>query len=385
MKLFVPNQTTDGETRVALVPKSIAKLSKLGAEVVVEKGAGTGAFHSDEEFEQAGAATGDESNWSDADVIVTMRPPSLDQIERMKEGAVLTGMLAPLKHPKAIKMLADGKATSFAMEFIPRISRAQAMDVLSSQASIAGYVAAILAAESSAKMFPMMMTAAGTIAPSRVMVIGAGVAGLQAIATAKRLGAVVEAYDVRPAVKEQVESLGGRFIDLPMTKHDSETEGGYAREQTEDERQQQQELMAKHVAASDAVITTAAVFGKAPPMLIPKEVVDRMHEGSVIVDLAADVDAGRGNCELTQPGKRISVNGADGGIDGGVTIVGETNLPALASVHASQMYANNMLAFLKEFLAEGKVQLTLDDEIQSAAMITHGGEVVNAMAADAIK
>jgi NAD(P) transhydrogenase subunit alpha len=381
MKLFCPRQTESGETRVALVPGVVSKITKLGADVLIESGAGLGSQHDDDQYKEAGATIvkqGDDEIWSQADVVVTIHLPDSEQTKQLKEGAVLTGMLAALKHPDQVTQLQESKVTSFAMEFVPRITRAQAMDVLSSQASIGGYVAVVLAAEACPKIFPMMMTAAGTIAPARVMVIGAGVAGLQAIATAKRLGAVVEAYDIRPAVKEQVESLGGRFIDLPIAKKDTETAGGYAKEQSEDERKQQQDLMAKHVIASDVVVTTAAIFGKAPPMLIPKDVVGQMKRGSLIVDLAADTDAGRGNCEMTKPGERFET-------DNGVLLIGETNMPAMAPVHASQVYAANMVAFLREIIAEGKIELTLDDEIQKAALITHDDQVINELVAESLK
>lgn len=386
--VLLVKQVVPQETRVALVPLVVGKLIARGISVRVERGAGVGSHYSDEAYTQAGAqivSENDAASWSAADIVVTVHPPTPAQIRNMKRGAVLLGLLAPLKHPDVVRALAETGITSFSAEFIPRISRAQAMDVLSSQASIAGYKAVLLAANEAPKLFPMLMTAAGTIAPCRVLVLGAGVAGLQAIATAKRLGAVVEAYDVRPAVKEQVQSLGGRFIELPTTTADAETAGGYAKEQSEEQRQRQIELMARHFIAADAVIATAAVFGKAPPLLIPAATVARMNAGSVIVDIAADPEAGRGNCELTQPGRRITT-------DRGVIIDGTLNLPALLPVHSSQMYANNVLAFLSEILpapANGSedpvtVKLDLTDDVQKPAVITHGGAVVNAMVKSAL-
>ncbi|MEX1016738.1 MAG: Re/Si-specific NAD(P)(+) transhydrogenase subunit alpha [Phycisphaeraceae bacterium] len=378
MKIAIPNQTDDNETRVALVPQVVKRLVDAGVSVVVEADAGRRAAALDADYRQAGATVvasdGDAPAgiWAEADAVLTVRPPSVAQVSVMKAGAMLAGVLAPLVHADLVRTLAERGVTSFAMEFVPRISRAQSMDVLSSQANIGGYKAVVMAAERAPKMFPMMITAAGTIAPARVFILGAGVAGLQAIATAKRLGAVVEAFDVRPATKEQVQSLGGRFVELPLQTADAETTGGYAKEQSDEQRKQQAELMAKHVTGADAVIATAAVFGKAPPMLIPADVVKQMRPGSVIVDLAADPAHGRGNCESTRPGEQYTT-------DNDVTIVGTLNLPALVPVHASQVYANNMHAFLKELLKEGELTLNLDDEIQKGACITHAGEVRNAM------
>ncbi|MEX2387232.1 MAG: hypothetical protein WD534_05080, partial [Phycisphaeraceae bacterium] len=283
MKIAIPNQTDDNETRVALVPQVVKRLVDAGVSVVVEADAGRRAAALDADYRQAGATVvasdGDAPAgiWAEADAVLTVRPPSVAQVSVMKAGAMLAGVLAPLVHADLVRTLAERGVTSFAMEFVPRISRAQSMDVLSSQANIGGYKAVVMAAERAPKMFPMMITAAGTIAPARVFILGAGVAGLQAIATAKRLGAVVEAFDVRPATKEQVQSLGGRFVELPLQTADAETTGGYAKEQSDEQRKQQAELMAKHVTGADAVIATAAVFGKAPPMLIPADVVKQMR------------------------------------------------------------------------------------------------------------
>lgn len=376
MQIAVPRQTAGDEKRVALTPAVVKKLTGKGVGVVIQAGAGAAAFHADTAYEQAGATmisdAAVDSLWQQSDVIVSIAPVDPQQISKMREGAILMGMLAPLKQADMVRALAVRKITSFSMEFVPRISRAQTMDVLSSQASMGGYKAVLLAAAASPRVYPMMITAAGTISPAKVFVIGAGVAGLQAIATARRLGAVVEAFDVRPVVEEQVKSLGARFVKLPMPTGDAQTAGGYAKELSEEDRKKQSDLMSKHVIGADAVITTAAVFGKAPPLLIPNEVVAQMKAGAVIIDLAADVDAGRGNCEATKPGQVYTT-------DNGVLIDGTINLPATLSVDASQAYANNMYAFLEEIIKDGQVVLNLSDEIQKGACITHGGEVVNEM------
>lgn len=376
MKLAVPNQCNGEETRVALVPAVVKRLVEAGVEVVVESHAGHGAYVDDEAYRDAGAtvvAGGREAEatiWAAADAVVTLAAPTAKQAMAMTGGALLVGMLAPLANLQLVKTLRDRKVTAISMEFVPRISRAQSMDALSSQANIGGYKAVVLAADRCPKMFPMMITAAGTLAPAKVFVIGAGVAGLQAIATAKRLGAVVEAYDVRPEVKEQVQSLGARFVELAMESHESEAEGGYAVEQTEADRRKQSAMMSRHVIGADVVITTAAVFGKGPPLLIRADSVAQMAAGSVIVDLAADPVHGRGNCEVTQPGQIYAT-------DNGVTIIGTLNLPGLVPVHASQVYANNMHALLKELIRDGELTLDLEDEIQKGVVITHAGEVLN--------
>ena len=387
MKIAIPNQCHAGEARAAVGPAAVKKLTGMGLAVTVAAGAGGGAHHSDAEYAAAGAviaAGADQLQaiWADADVVLALRQPDLEQAQAMRAESVLIGMLAPAAHPDVTRALAERQVTAFAMEFVPRISRAQAMDVLSSQASIGGYVAVVRAAAACAKIFPMMMTAAGTIAPAKVFVIGAGVAGLQAIATAKRLGARVEAYDVRPVVKEQVQSLGARFVELAVDSADAETAGGYAKEQTDEQRQQQADLMAKHVIGADVVITTAAIFGKAPPLLIPDEVVARMKAGTVLVDMAADVGAGRGNCQATKPGETITTAN-------GVIIDGKLNLPGEAPIHATQMFAANMLAFLKEIVdtsgEQPQLKLDVEDEVQKGALITHGGQVVNEMVAKAME
>jgi NAD(P) transhydrogenase subunit alpha len=382
MRLGVPRQQTPGETRVSLTPAAAKRIVAMDVEVVVEAGAGRAAGALDEAYETAGArvvpSPGEPPTdiWT-ADVVVTLSPPSVREYDLMKPGAVLVGMLAPLQNRGLVQALAERKITAISLDFVPRISRAQSMDVLSSQANVAGYKAVLMAADHCPKMFPMMITAAGTLAPAKVVVLGVGVAGLQAIATAKRLGAVVEANDVRAATREQVQSLGARFIELPDFRgQDDAASGGYAKELTDEQKKQQQELVGRHVAAADAVIATAAIFGKAPPLLIPADVVHRMAPGSVIVDLAASVEHGRGNCELTRPGETITT-------EGGVKIVGSTNVPALVPVHASQVYANNMYALLKEIVVEGAVKIDLADDIQKGAVITHDGQVVNEMVRNA--
>ena len=374
MKLAVPKQTEHGETRVALTAQVVKKLVGMGIEVVVESGAGQAAAIDDEAFTKAGATIVPHDGeatpqiWAEADLVAVINPPTNAQAAQMKQGALLVGMLAPLQNAGLIRKLNDQKVTAISLEFIPRISRAQAMDVLSSQANIGGYKAVLLAANRCPKMFPMMITAAGTLAPAKVFIIGVGVAGLQAIATAKRLGAIVEAYDVRPATKEQVQSLGARFVELPIETADAETEGGYAKEQSQEQQRKQTELMTKHIVGADVVVTTAAVFGKAPPMLIPADVVEQMPAGSVIVDMAASPEHGRGNCELTRPGEVYTT-------DNGVVIVGTLNLPSLVPTHASQAYANNVFNLLKDLIVEGELKINLEDEVQDGAVITHDGEL----------
>jgi NAD(P) transhydrogenase subunit alpha len=378
MKLAVPKQAEHNETRVALTAQAVKKLVAMGIQVVVESGAGDAAHIDDQAYRSAGAnliprdGEAPPQIWSEADVVAVINPPSDSQAALMKPGALLVGMLAPLQNTGMIRTLSSHKVTAISLEFIPRISRAQAMDVLSSQANIGGYKAVLLAADKCPKMFPMMITAAGTIAPAKVFVIGAGVAGLQAIATAKRLGAIVEAYDVRAVTKEQVKSLGARFVELPTAAQDDAATGGYAKEQTDEERKQQADLMAKHVTGADVVITTAALFGKAPPLLIPADVVKNMKQGAILVDMAADKTAGRGNCELTRPGEVVTT-------DNDITIIGTLNLPGLVPGDASSVYANNVLNLLKELIKDEKIKIDLTDELQKGAVITHDGLLVNEM------
>lgn len=394
MLLAVPKQNRPGETRCPLTPAVAGKLVKQGVELALEAGAGHGSFFTDDAFAHAGVRVVPPDQWPDtwakADIVVTLEPPMPDGVARLKPGCLLIGMLAPTVEHDLVRAAIEHNVSLASLEFIPRTSRAQAMDVLSSQANIAGYKSVLLGAEHCAKLFPMMMTAAGTLSPAKVFVIGAGVAGLQAIATAKRLGAVVEAFDVRAATKEQIQSLGARFVELQTGKQDDAATGGYAKEQTEEERRKQTELMARHVTAADVVVATAAVFGKAPPLLIPADVVEQMAPGSVIVDLAASPDHGRGNCELTRPGQVTRT-------DKPVTLVGTTNLPALVPTHASQAYANNIEALLKLIVtpapkpdqAQPNAQadssavptatcaLDFDDDILAGCVITHQGELRN--------
>ena len=370
MKIGVPKEIVPGERRVALTPDATAALVKGGLQVVVEGGAGEGAFHSDAAFEAAGARIVADI-YTEADVVLKVQKPTLDEVDRLREGTVLVSFLQALTSADLVQRLAARRITSFGMEGIPRISRAQKMDALSSQANIAGYRAALIAAESLAKFFPMMMTAAGTVFAARTLVMGAGVAGLQAIATARRLGAQVWGYDVRPAVKEQVESLGAKFLVLELAVADAEDKSGYAKALSADAARRQQELLAEKTKDFDVVITTALVPGRPAPRLVTKETVAGMRPGSVIVDLAAEAG---GNCELTQPDKVVVV-------ERGVTIHGPTNLPATMPVHASQLYARNVTELLRELVKDGALALDFDDEVVKGACVTHGGEVVS----DAVK
>ncbi len=358
IKLAVPKETAPGERRVALDPSVVAKLTKMGIEVLVQKGAGESAHFPDAAY--ADARLVDDAA-AEADLLVKVAPPSVDEVKRMKDGATLVGFFHAHKNPELVKAMQAKKITSFAMELIPRISRAQSMDALSSQAAVGGYKAAIMGADLSCRFFPMLTTAAGTIRPAKVLVIGAGVAGLQAIATARRLGAIVEAYDVRSATKEQVESLGAKFLDLGVK---AEGEGGYARELTEDEKKQQQEALAKFISQTDVLITTAAIPGRPSPKLIPASMVAGMKPGAVIVDLAAE---GGGNCELTQPGETIA--------HGNVIIHGPLNIPSQVALHASEMYAKNLLNFLSPHIKEGEFTPDWEDEIIAKSCLTHAGEI----------
>lgn len=374
MVVGIPKETFPGEKRVAIIPANISALKKSGLEVVVETKAGEEAGYPDKEYTDKGAKIVDKRAevFSAADIILQLRGYGANpdagkaDLDLMKEGQIIIAMLEPLSEPEKAAELAKRKVTAFAMELMPRITRAQSMDVLSSMANIAGYKAVILGAEALPKMFPMMMTAAGTIVAARVFVVGAGVAGLQAIATAKRLGAVVHAYDVRPAVKEQVQSLGGKFVEMELETKEAETSGGYAKEMDEEFYRKQREMMLKVVAENDVVITTAAVPGKKAPVLVTEEMVKAMQPGSVIVDLAAERG---GNCELTEADKTIQKYG--------VTILGPINLAASVPFHASQMYAKNITTFLNLLIKEGKVDLNMEDEIIKETLVTQNGEVVN--------
>ena len=375
MIVGVPRETFPGERRVALIPVVIPSVTKAGAEVVVEAGAGSEAGFPDAEYEAKGARTAARADvFSRADVLLAVRAPGANpaggarDTAALRQGQSIIGFADALTAPDATRQVAARGASLFAMELMPRITRAQSMDALSSMATVAGYKAVLLAATELPRMFPMMMTAAGTVAPARVFVIGAGVAGLQAIASSRRLGAKVEAYDVRPAVKEQIESLGAKFVELPLETAGSEDQGGYAKAQDETFYQRQRELLARTVAASAVVITTAAIPGKKSPVLIPADAVAGMAPGSVIVDLAAERG---GNCELTKPDEIVKTQN-------GVTILGPTNLPSTVPYHASQMYAKNIVTFLLHLMKDGAIRFNLDDEITRETLVTHGGDVVHA-------
>ncbi|MBM3995344.1 MAG: Re/Si-specific NAD(P)(+) transhydrogenase subunit alpha [Planctomycetes bacterium] len=369
MIVGVPMETVAGERRVALVPDLVAMLKKAGLDVVVQTGAGTAAGFLDAAYEEKGARIS-ASVLPEADIVVKVQPPSLDEVGLLREDAVLIALLQPYSQFDALSALAARRVTSFAMELMPRITRAQPMDALSAMSTVAGYKAVLLAASRLPKFFPLLMTAAGTLTPAKVFILGAGVAGLQAIGTARRLGAVVEAFDTRPAVKEQVESLGARFVELPLDTKNAEGKGGYAKEQTDEFLRKQQELLTKSVAAADVVITTALVPGKKAPTLITAAMVQAMRPGSVIVDLAAEQG---GNCELTQPGQET--------VQHGVTIVGFTNLPSTLAFHASSMLARTFVNFLLIMVKDGKLNLNLDDDVIRGPLATHQGQIVH----DAIK
>jgi NAD(P) transhydrogenase subunit alpha len=382
MIVGVPKESFPGERRVALVPAVVPNLAKAGFEVIVEAGAGVGAGYLDADYTAKGAKTIAERAevFKTADVVVqVLAPGSNDKtgkadIPLLHRGQVLAGFLRPLGSLEILKAIAATGATAFSVELIPRITRAQSMDALSSMATICGYKAVLLAADTLPRLFPMLTTAAGTITPARVFIIGAGVAGLQAIATARRLGAVASAYDLRPAVKEQVQSLGGRFVELPLETKDAEDARGYARAQDETFYQRQRELLGRVVAASDVVITAAVIPGKKPPTLITAEMVKGMAPGSVIVDLAAEQG---GNCELTRANEIV--------VEHGVNVMGTINLASKVPYHASQMYARNVSAFLLHLFKDGKLQLSAEDEISKATLVTHGGEIVNKLVRDFFK
>ncbi len=372
MKVGVPKESFPGERRVALVPAAIAPLAKAKIEVVVETGAGALSGFADAEYESKGARVGSRADAFGADVVVQVRTCGANptagraDLALFRKDQVVVGFCEPLAAPELSAEIAKKGVALFSMELVPRITRAQAMDALSSMATIAGYKAVLLAASTAPRMFPLLMTAAGTIKPARVLIVGAGVAGLMAIATARRLGAVVEAYDVRAAVKEQVESLGAKFVVLELATAGSEDKGGYAKAQDAAFYARQQELMGKVVAGNDIVITTAAVPGKKSPILVTAQMVAGMHPGSVIVDLAAEKG---GNCELTKADETVVAHG--------VTILGPTNLPSTIPHHASQMYAKNVSNVLLHLVKDGKVQFDLEDQITRESFVTRGGEVVH--------
>jgi H+-translocating NAD(P) transhydrogenase subunit alpha len=370
VRMSVPKETASGERRVALDPVVAARFAQMGITVQLERGAGAAAHFPDAAYETA-TLLETEAVYGATDLMVRVAPPTVAEIERLPEGATLVGFFHAHRSPDVIAALQKRRILSFAMELVPRISRAQSMDALSSQAAVAGYKAALMGADLSCRFFPMLTTAAGTIRPSKVIVIGAGVAGLQAIATARRLGAMVEAYDVRSATKEQVESLGAKFLDLGVK---AEGEGGYARELTEDEKKQQQEALAGFIAKADVLITTAAIPGRPSPKLIPASMVSGMKPGAVIVDLAAE---GGGNCELTEPGQTVEHEG--------VIIHGPLNVPSQVALHASEMYAKNLLNFLTPMIRDGEFTPDWDDEVVAKSCLTRDGEIVHAPTREAIQ
>ncbi|MBW7902571.1 MAG: Re/Si-specific NAD(P)(+) transhydrogenase subunit alpha [Rhodocyclaceae bacterium] len=360
----IPRETAAGETRIAVVPEVVKRFRALGAEFLMERGAGELSAYPDADFADA-RWTGDPTEiWTQADAVFCVRPPPVEQAARLKPGAILAGFLQPYQNPALIETLIERRVTGFAMELVPRISRAQSMDALSSQAAVSGYLCAVIAAAHCPKFFPMLTYAAGTVRPARVLVVGAGVAGLQAIATARRLGAIVDAYDVRPETREQIESLGAKFVDTGVT---ASGQGGYARELSDDEKRQQAERLGKAVAQADAVITTAAIPGRTAPRIISAQMVAAMKYGAVVVDLAAESG---GNVEGTVAGEIVHV--------GHVKIVGHTNLPSRMPYHASEMYARNLFNFLSPQLKDGALALDWSDEIVSGTALTRDGEIVHA-------
>jgi H+-translocating NAD(P) transhydrogenase subunit alpha len=365
MKIAVIKEISHGEQRVALIPDLVSRLVKQGLEIWIEAGAGEKSFWSDEAYTQAGAeiVTDHHRLWGEADVVLKVGVPTLMEASKLRSSVMLISCLTPLANEQLISQLASQGVTSLAMELIPRTTRAQSMDVLSSQASIAGYKAVLLAAAALPKYFPMLTTAAGTIAPAKVFVIGAGVAGLQAIATSRRLGAIVEAFDIRPAVKEEVQSLGAKFIEVPLTE-DTVGENGYAKEVSQSAQQLTQQTIAQHVRTADVVITTAQVPGKKAPQLVTAEMVSQMRPGSVIVDLAAEQG---GNCAYTEAGKSIDRHQ--------VMVIGTINLPASVPVHASQLYSKNIGTLLQYLIKDGGLNLDFADDIVSSTCVTHGGNI----------
>jgi NAD(P) transhydrogenase subunit alpha len=368
MNVAVPKEHAAGERRVALTPDAVGRLEPLGLKVLIETGAGDLAALPDAAYREAGATVVDSAAelLEQGDIVVRAGRIQVDEIAALRPGSVLIGWVWPRLNPELVQALVDARITSFGMESIPRVTRAQRMDALSSQATVSGYRSVILAAEALPRFFPMLMTAAGTVPPARVLVLGAGVAGLQAIATARRLGAVVSAFDTRPVVKEQVQSLGAAFVELELEVSGAQDARGYATALTPEQQEQQQHLLERHIAESDAVITTALVPGMPAPRLIPASAVKAMRPGSVIIDLAAETG---GNCELTEPGETV--------VREGVTIVGTLNLPAGMPLHASQMYARNLAAVLDHLVADGELRIDLEDEINADAIITHDGRITS--------
>jgi NAD(P) transhydrogenase subunit alpha len=367
MRLAVPKEQAPGETRVAIMPETVKRLVAKKIEVVVETNAGQGAFVRDEDYRAVGASIEPSADaaFAKADVVVQIHPPKPAEIAKLREGSTLISLLYPLTNGELVRALAERRVSAISADMIPRTTLAQSMDVLSSQTTAAGYHGVLLAAAALPKFFPMLMTAAGTIPPAKVLILGAGVAGLQAIATARRLGAVVEAFDVRKAVKEQVQSLGAKFVEVEGVA-DAQVQGGYAREVTEEEKQKQADAIKRHVAKSDVCIATALVPGRRAPILVTAEMVRGMRRGSVIVDLAAEQG---GNCELCKPGQVV--------VDNGVTIIGTTNLQGKVAIDASQMYSRNMEKLLFHLLGDGALKFDFEEEITKGCVITHGGEIVH--------
>ncbi len=368
MKIGIPIETTSGETRVAMVPGMVTAFTRLEHEVIVQKNAGAGSFISDEEFKKAGASIVDDANslFAGADVIFKVQPPSAEEVNMMKDGAIYMGYLSPLNNHETLHAMNAKKITSFATEFIPRISRAQSMDTLSSMATLSGYKAVLISANHLGKIFPLLMTAAGSIPPATTFVLGAGVAGLQAIATAKRLGSRVEAFDPRPAVEEQVKSLGATFVHMEVPEENVETTGGYAKQQSDAFLIAEQKAIGARLPKVDIIITTAQIFGKAAPILITEDMVKMMRPGSVIVDLAIE---GGGNCELSEAGKTV--------VKHGVTIVGTLNLPATLPINGSGMFSKNLLNLFKNIFQNEDNTLDFEEEVTAGACITHAGEFQN--------
>jgi NAD(P) transhydrogenase subunit alpha len=371
--IAIPKETANREKRVALIPDTVSKLVENDHKVWVESNAGKASSYLDETYQSAGAQIiSDRAKlFSDADILISIQPPVQDDLSNMKSESVLICLLWALQNEDLVNFLKEQNITALGMDAIPRISRAQSMDALSSMSSIAGYKSALIAANELDRYMPMMMTAAGTVAPAKVLVLGAGVAGLQAIATTKRLGAKVEAFDIRPAVKEQVESLGASFVEVPDLDNESETEGGYAKELAEDEQERQRQVIHEHAKKSDIIITTALIPGKPAPLLVTEQMVNDMHAGAVIVDLAAEQG---GNCELTEPGETTIKNE--------VKIIGPLNIPSMLAYHASQLYSKNMLALLNHLIKDGKPEFDFEDEITLNTTITHQGEIISPILKD---
>ncbi len=366
MRIAVLTETSDREERVALTPDSIAKLKKAGAEVVAQSGAGAGSGATDAAYEAAGASIAADATaaCAGADVVVKVQPPRLDEVGSLPQGSVLVSLLPTGEQAELLKALAEKKITALALERVPRITRAQSMDVLSSQATIAGYKAVLLGAATMPRLLPMLTTAAGNIPPAKAFVLGAGVAGLRAIATARRLGAVVSAFDIRAAVREQVQSLGAKFVSSELVSQSAEDKGGYAKAQSEDEATRTREVLDRHMREMDLVTSTAAIPGKRAPILITQDMVSHMKAGAVIVDLAAETG---GNCELTKAGETVYANG--------VAIIGPVNLPSSIPVHASQMLSRNVLTLLQHLIKDGALKVDVEDEITGAMAVTHQGAV----------